>query len=75
MPPHCDSLDGPVVQAARRALDAGNVSLVLPYAPNTAEKEIIDAFDKVVQARRTNAICREVADRYLFEVVSRLVWK
>src|SRR6185436_8371317 len=72
MPPHCDSLDGPVVQAARRALDAGNVSLVLPYAPNTAEREIIDAFDKVVQARRTNAICREVADRYFFETVVRL---
>ena len=72
MPPHCDSLDGPVVQAARRALDAGNVTLVLPYAPKTAEKEIIDAFDKVVQARRTNAICREVVDRYFFETVVRL---
>ncbi len=72
MPPHCDSLDGPVVQAARRALDAGNVMLVLPYAPETAEKEIIDAFEKVVQARRTNAICREVADRYFFETVVRL---
>ena len=47
MPPHCDSLDGPVVQAARRALDAGNVNLVLPYAPKTAEKEIIDVFDKL----------------------------
>jgi len=72
MPPHCDSLDGPVVQAARRALDADNVTLVLPYVPKTAEKEIIDAFDKVVQARRTNAICREVVDRYFFETVVRL---
>jgi hypothetical protein len=72
MPPHCDSLDGPVVQAARRALDAGNVNLVLPYAPKTAEKEIIDVFDKVVHARRTDAICREVADRYFFETVVRL---
>ena len=72
MPPHCDSLDGPVVQAARRALDAGDVTLVLPYAPKTVEKEIIEAFGKVVQARRTNAICREVADRYFFETVVRL---
>ena len=72
MPPHCDSLDGPVVQAARRALDAGNVTLVLPYAPKTAEREIVAAFDKVVQARRTDALCREVADRYFFETVVRL---
>ena len=72
MPPHCDSLDGPVVQAARRALEADNVNLVLPYAPKTAEREIIEVFDKVVQARRTDAICREVADRYFFETVVRL---
>ena len=72
MPPHCDSLDGPVVRAARRALDASNVALVLPYAPKAAEREIIDAFEKVVQARRANALCREVADQYFFETVVRL---
>ena len=26
MPPHCDSLDGPVVSAARSALDAGDLA-------------------------------------------------
>lgn len=26
---HCDTLDGPVVAAARKALDTGNVNLVL----------------------------------------------
>jgi hypothetical protein len=60
MPPHCDSLDGPVVRAAQRALDAGNVALVLPFVPKAAETEVVQAFDKVVQARRTSAICREV---------------
>jgi len=55
MPPHCDSLDGPVVRAARRALDAGNIALVLPYARKTTEKEIIDAFGKVVQGEGARA--------------------
>jgi hypothetical protein len=72
MPPHCDSLDGPVVRAARRALDTGDVTVVLPFVPQVAEKDVIDAFDKVVQARRPSAICREVADRYFFETVVRL---
>lgn len=27
---HCDGLDGPVVTLARKALEAGNVNLVLP---------------------------------------------
>lgn len=31
MPPHCDSLDGPVVTAARQALEAGDVDIVLPF--------------------------------------------
>ncbi len=31
MPPHCDSIDGPVVKAAIRALDEGSVALVLPF--------------------------------------------
>jgi hypothetical protein len=72
MPPHCDSLDGPVVRAAQRALDTGNVTLVLPFIPKAGETEVLDAFHKVVQARETNATCREVADRYFFETVVRI---
>jgi hypothetical protein len=33
MPPHCDSLDGPVVTAAREALDTTDVDLILPFVP------------------------------------------
>ena len=33
MPPHCDSMDGPVVTAARRALTEGDLAIVLPYVP------------------------------------------
>jgi hypothetical protein len=72
MPPHCDSLDGPVVRAAQRALEAGNATLVLPFVPKAAEPEVLDAFHKVRQARQVNPTCREVADRYFFETVVRL---
>jgi hypothetical protein len=72
MPPHCDSLDGPVVRAARAALDAEDVDLVLPYAHAPAEEEIRHAFDLAVKARTQGAEAREVADRYFFETVVRL---
>jgi hypothetical protein len=72
MPPHCDSLDGPVVRAARRALDSGDVALVLPFVPASAEKETVEAFESVVQARRPGGACRAVADRHFFETVVRL---
>ena len=72
MPPHCDSKDGPVVQAAMRALDAGDVNLVLPYVYKKGEKEIKTAFRKVMAARRTGETAREVADLYFFETVVRV---
>jgi hypothetical protein len=72
MPPHCDSLDGPVVRAAQRALDTGNVALVLPFVPKAAEREVGDVFDKVLRARAAGPAAREVADRHLFETVVRV---
>ena len=72
MPPHCDSLDGPVVRAAQRALEADNPALVLPFVPKSGEQEVLEAFRKVVQVRQTNVTCREVADRYFFETVVRI---
>jgi len=73
MPPHCDSLDGPVVTAARVALEAENVNLILPYVPKQGEEEVKRAFEKVIAVRKNNgALTREVADTYFFETVVRV---
>ncbi len=72
MPPHCDSLDGPVVMAARRALEAGDVEVVLPYVHAGGEAEIREAFDRATRVRATNGDAREVADRWFFETVVRV---
>lgn len=72
MPPHCDSLDGPVVAAARRALDDGNVDLVLCYVPADDEPEVRHAFDLAVKARALGSEAREVADRWFSETAVRV---
>lgn len=72
MPPHCDTLDGPVVKAAMRALDANDVDLVLPYVPEAGTQEISEAFERTVKARTAGEEAREVADRYFFETVVRV---
>ena len=72
MPPHCDSMDGPVVTAARQALEAEDVRLILPYVPKDAEAEVIQAYDKVVRVRKDGALVRDVADMYFFETVVRV---
>ena len=73
MPPHCDSMDGPVVTMAGKALDAGNVDLILPYVPKEGEEEIKKVFDKVMAVRRSNGkTTTEVADTFFFETVVRI---
>ena len=59
MPPHCDSMDGPVVKAATAALEAGDVSVVLPFVPKESEREVADAFAKVIRMRRQSPQARQ----------------
>lgn len=72
MPPHCDSLDGPVVGAARAALAAGDVDLVLPFVPAAAEDEVRSVFSSTLSVRGLGAAPAVVADRLFFETVVRL---
>ncbi|MFI7063636.1 DUF6448 family protein [Kribbella sp. NPDC050124] len=72
MPPHCDSLDGPVVTAARHALEAGDVDLVLPFVPEDGEQEVRSVFGHVLAVRALGEAAREVADQLFFETVVRV---
>lgn len=72
MPPHCDTLDGPVVMAAKKALETEDVTLILPFAPRSAEPEIRKAFDRTIVARALGKEAQEIADYWLFETVVRL---
>jgi hypothetical protein len=69
---HCDTLDGPVVAAAREALDSGNVNLVLVWVQKKDDAEIRKHFDKTVAVRKVNAQAKELADMYFFETLVRI---
>lgn len=72
MPPHCDSLDGPVVKAAILALEQGSIDLVLPFVKEDGEDEVRAAFARSRTARNAGPEAREVADLYFFENVVRV---
>lgn len=72
MPPHCDTMDGPVVKAAARALEEKDVALVLPYVPKDGEGEVKRRFASVVELRGQGDQARELADLHFFETVVRL---
>ena len=69
---HCDGLDGPVVTAARKALETGNVKLVLIWVQKTDEPEIRAAFQKTLAVRKLNSQVKELADTYFFETLVRV---
>ena len=72
MPPHCDSMDGPVVLAAKRALDAHDPKLALPYVKAEGESEVLGAFERTIAAHDGNRAANEVADLYFLETVVRV---
>lgn len=69
---HCDSINGPVVFAARQALAAGNADLILPYVKPDAETELIGAFQRTLVARQAGGEAGLIADRWFFETAVRL---
>lgn len=68
---HCDSVNGPVVAAARKSLDTGEVKYILAYVQPDAEAELTAAFKETLGVRQ-NPQAQALADRYFFETAVRL---
>lgn len=66
---HCDTLDGPVIQDARIALEKGDVTPVLKWVKKGAEPEIRVAFDEALLQRKRDG---EPADMKFFETLVRV---
>ena len=66
---HCDTLDGPVIQDARVALEKGDVTPVLKWVKKETEPEIQAAFDEALLNRETD---KEAADMNFFETLVRV---
>lgn len=69
---HCDGLDGPVVNAARKALETGNVSFALMWVQERDEPEIKSAFERTMKVRGLGGDARSLADTYFFETLVRV---
>jgi hypothetical protein len=69
---HCDTMDGPVVVAAKAALEKGEVSGVLKWVKKEHEAEVQATFRKTLAVRAKGPEARELADLYFFETVVRI---
>jgi hypothetical protein len=69
---HCDALDGPVVSAAKAALDRNDVALVLRWVPPAREADIRSAFDRTVTVRAAGGEAKALAETWFFETLVRI---
>lgn len=69
---HCDTMNGPVVIAARQALESGDLTPALKWIPPASEAELRAAFARTLQVRAGGAAARDLADSYFFETLVRL---
>lgn len=72
LPAHCDTMDGPVVTDARRALERRELAPVLKWIREDQEDELRTVFARVLAVRGLGKEARELADRYFFETAVRL---
>lgn len=69
---HCDSLDGPVIEDAREALNEESLKPVLKWIGPDDEDRLKAAFNSTLEVRGLDPKARELADQFFFETLVRL---
>jgi len=69
---HCDTMDGPLIADARKAIGQNNVNYVLKWVPVTNEKEIKEAFDLMMKVSGFSVEAKELSEKYFFETLVRI---
>lgn len=71
---HCDTLDGPVVSAARKAIQTNNPNLILIWVKKVDEEAMGKVFERVMTARKsaTTPESKEKIESELFETLVKI---
>jgi hypothetical protein len=69
---HCDTMDGPVIADAQKAISQNNVNYVLKWIRPQDEVEIKEAFNLSMKVRTLSLEAKELADKYFFETLVRI---
>jgi hypothetical protein len=69
---HCDTMDGPVIADARKAIEKNNVNYVLKWVRAQDEAEIKNALSLMLKVRGLSAEAKELSEKYFFETLVRV---
>lgn len=69
---HCDTMDGPLIADAKKAILENNVSYALKWVSAENEKEIKEVFDLMMKVRGLSPDAKELSEKYFFETLVRI---
>src|SRR4030042_2975528 len=69
---HCDTMDGPLIGDAKKAIEQNNVNYVLKWVLPDNEEEIKEAFNLIMKVRELGSEAKELSDKYFFETLVRI---
>lgn len=69
---HCDTMEGPTVADARKAIEKNNVNYVLKWVQAGDEKVIKETFGLIMKVRVLSPEALTLADNYFFETLVRI---
>jgi hypothetical protein len=69
---HCDTMDGPLVADARKAMAQNNVNYALKWVSAANESEVREAFRLSMKVKGLSAEAKELSEKYFFDVLVRI---
>ncbi len=69
---HCDTMDGPLIKDAQKALESKNIFPVLKWIKKEDEEEIVNMFNQVLSFSKENPELKKILEMYFLETVTRI---
>lgn len=69
---HCDTMDGPLIADARKAMAQNNVNYVLKWVSAANESEVSDAFNLAMKVKGLSPEAKELSEKYFFDTLVRI---
>lgn len=69
---HCDTMDGPTVVDAKKAMEENNINYVLKWVQPDYEEEIKQVFELSMKVKDLSPETKEIAEKYFFSELIRV---
>jgi len=69
---HCDTMQGPVISDAKKAIEENNINYILKWVTPENEAELTAIYEETMEVRDDSEGAKQLADEYLYENLVRI---